>query len=301
MHPPCAGTRLVLILTRPLAIALAALLALGACAGSEEDPSDDARPLVVASFAPLAEAAREIAGNLARVEDLTPPGAEPHDVELTTAQLDRLHDANVVIYLGGGFQPAVEEAVKRAEGRVVDLMPAHAGADPHIWLDPLLMSEVARSIWAALAETDPDNARTYQRNVTTYGAALAGLDEEYARGLANCERKVIVTAHDSFGHLAKRYGLRQHALAGMSPEAEPEPRRLAELADLVRREGLTTVFYESSVSPAAGRTLAREAGVTAEVLDPIETLTREQRSRGDTYLTLMRRNLAALRKALGCR
>ncbi len=134
----------------------------------------------------------------------------------------------------------------------------------------------------------------------SYVTELVDLDEEYRAGLSDCQRTTIVTSHEAFGYLADAYGLTQVAISGLSPEAEPDPRRLAELRDLVEREGITTIFSEELVSPKVAETLADEAGVTVAVLNPIESLTDAQVEAGEDYVSIMRRNLETLREALGC-
>ena len=148
------------------------------------------------------------------------------------------------------------------------------GLDPHVWLDPTLMSRAAGEISRALVAADPAGAATYRRNLRRLRHDLAALDARYEQRLTGCERDLLVTSHEAFGYLADRYGLRQEGVAGISPDAEPDARRLAELADLARDEGVTTVFTESAVSPRIAETLAREAGgLRTEVLSPLETLT----------------------------
>ncbi len=281
-----------------------ALLGSAACAGSKPERVADGRFLVVAGFYPLAEVAREVGGDLVDVRDLTPAGAEPHDLELTTDQVDLVEDADLVLYLGGGFQPAVASAAKRAGGTRLDGLAGESGADPHVWLDPRGLSRIVERTRDALVDAldvDDERAATIRSNATEYLRELEGLDAEMASGLADCERRVIVTSHDAFGRLAARYDLEQIAIAGLAPEAEPDPRRLAELTDEIRDRDVTTVFSEALVSPEVAETLAREAGVRAAVLDPIEGLSDGRRRAGEDYLTVMRTNLAALRLALGCR
>ena len=111
---------------------------------------------------------------------------------------------------------------------------------------------------------------------------------------------MIVTAHEAFGHLAQRYGLRQEGVAGLSPDAEPDAQRIGQLTDLVKRDGVTTVFTEELVSPRIAKTLAREAGVRTETLNPLEGLTDRELRRGDDYVSVMDANLAKLHRALGC-
>lgn len=259
----------------------------------------------MASFYPLAEAAQQVGGGPVRVRNLTPPGAEPHDLELSASQVAEIQDADVVLVLGRGFQPAVERAAAGRRGTVelLSVLGPSAGdsRDPHVWLDPVLFSTVVDHVTSAVERIEPEQRTTVAANATRYKAELADLDGEYRAGLADCARREIVTAHDAFGRLASRYGLSQEAIAGVSPEIEPEPARLAELADLVRQRGVTTIFTESLVSPRVADALARETGARTEVLDPLESLSSKDIRAGATYLSVMRDNLAKLRTALGCR
>jgi zinc transport system substrate-binding protein len=159
-----------------------------------------------------------------------------------------------------------------------------------VWLDPVLFSQVVKRIGAVVHASPTPLVRELQQ-----------LDREYRRGLRNCARKDVVTSHAAFGYLARRYGLRQVAITGLTPEAEPTPQQLANVVRLVRRSHATTVFFERLVSPRLADTVAREVGAKTAVLDPIEGLTPDEQKQGDTYITLMRQNLAALRKALACR
>ncbi len=301
------------------------LLAAGCGDGDGEKAARaDGRPQVVAAFYPLFEAAQRVGGDRVDVFNLTPPGTEPHDLELTPRQVDRIEGADIVVFLGAGFQPGVEKVVQRSEGEAIDaleglsLMPGtheekeaggeraggeeHAGEDmdSHVWLDPDLLGRVAERVEAGLAEADPAGKAIYAKNAAAYRRELGLLDDEFGRRLTGCSRRVMVTAHAAFGYLARRYGLTQEAIAGLSPESEPHPRRLAELAEFVRSTGTTTVFTETLVSPRVAETLAREARVTTAVLNPIEGLTEDELKAGKTYAIVMRENLDTLVKALGC-
>jgi zinc transport system substrate-binding protein len=279
------------------AAALALLVAgCGAAAGS------NGRTSVVAGFYPLAYAAERVGGSRVDVTNLTPPGAEPHDIELTPQEVGRIQTADVVLYLSHGFQPAVEQAVGNADGKRLDALEGiglreGAGdesgkADPHVWLDPILYARVVKKIGAALGRP---------RRAATLAQRVLALDRVYRSGLANCERRDFVTSHAAFGYLAARYRLHQVPITGIDPESEPSPQHLQELIGLVRREHVATVFFERLVSPRLAETVARDAGAKTAVLDPIEGLTPSEQDRGFTYFTLMRQNLRELRAALGCR
>ena len=257
-----------------------------------------------------------VGGPVVAVTNLTPPGVEPHDLELDPEQVAEIAGADLVLYLGEGFQPAVQDAVDVvAEGEHVDLLqgigrarttsePGEPSAgdvvDPHVWLDPVLMRRIVDRIAETLGRLDPAHAAGFRNRADAFDADLAELDEEYRSGLSSCRRRVLVTSHAAFGYLADRYGLTQEPITGLSPEAEPDPERLAQLAADVQRTGTTTIFTETLVSPKVAQTLAREAGVTTAVLNPLEGLTQQQVQAGDDYLSVMRSNLAALRRGLDC-
>ena len=284
---------------RPVAFFLA-VLALAGCAGN--DPSSDRT--VVAAFYPLAWAADHVATDDVEIVNLTPPGAEPHDLELSAGDVERLREAEVVLYLRG-FMPALDDAVAEHEN-AVDLLAGEqsvivsqgdeaddgARLDPHVWLDPQRFAGIARRIATALGD-----ARAADELV----AKLERLDQEYRTGLADCERREIVTSHAAFGYLAAAYGLEQIALTGISPEAEPSPRALEELVEEVREHDATTVFFETLVSPRLAETVARETGAETAALDPVEGLSEDALDEGQDYLSVMRENLSVLRDALGCR
>jgi zinc transport system substrate-binding protein len=216
---------------------------------------------VVAAFYPLAFAAEQIGDTKVDVENLTPPGSEPHDIELTPGDVARIQRADVILYLSHGFQPAVEQAVGGAGGKRVDVLAGlglkrgvgdEAGtSDPHVWLDPVLFARVVKRIGAALG--DPARAKALAGRVLS-------LDGEYRSGLAHCPRRDFVTSHAAFGYLAARYGLHQIPITGIDPESEPSPQRLGRLIALVRREHVTTVFFERLVSPRLAETVAGDAG-----------------------------------------
>jgi zinc transport system substrate-binding protein len=283
--------------TRIVTIVAATVLAAAGAAGA------GARREVVASFYPLAYAAAEIGGGTVSVRNLTPAGAEPHDLELRPSDAVAIGRASVVLYLGRGFQPAVERAVESTHARGVDLLAGtplrqardeqgDLATDPHVWLDPVRYGEIAARIGRALGR--PGGAAAFR-------ARLQALDTAYRTGLAHCARRTIVTTHAAFGYLASRYGLVQLPLEGLTPEAEPTPKELAGLIRRVRASGATTVFFEKLVSSRLAETVARDAHVRTASLDPLEGLTADETARGATYFTVMRRNLATLRAALGCR
>jgi zinc transport system substrate-binding protein len=286
------------------ATALTAMLAGTAAVGCSGDTSND-RFTVVAAFYPLRFLAEQLAGDAADVVDLVKPGAEPHDLELTPDQVAKLVDADLVIYLRG-FQPAVDEAVEQQVDPakaldVTTVRPLLTGPDgqpdPHLWLDPTRYAGVAGAVAGRLTQADPGHRADHRTRADALTEDLAGLDGEYTVGLRDCERREIVVSHAAYGYLAVRYRLEQVAISGLSPEEEPTPQRLTQVADIAREHRATVVFFETLVSPKTAEALANEVGAEAKVLDPLEGLRRGSR---DDYFSVMRRNLAALGAALDC-
>lgn len=278
------------------ALALALLLA-GATACSATDAPDG--PRVLASFYPLEFVAERVGGDDVVVSSITPPGAEPHDLELSPAQVRAVGAADVVVVLSG-FQPAVDEAVAaRSPERLVDVATQadlDTADDPHFWLDPTLLAAVVDPVAEALADALPESAEAFATRAATLREDLAALDAELAAGLATCESRTIVTAHEAFGFLAARYDLEQIGIAGIDPEAEPSPARLRQVAAAIEGRGVTTIFTETLLNPKVAEVLATDLGLSTAVLDPLESLADPQ----EDYLSVMRENLAALRPALRC-
>ena len=302
-----------------LASTSAALAGCSAFSGDEGSADDDG-VRVATGFYPLQFVAERVGGDLVSVDNLTVPGQEPHDLELTIKETATLAQADLVVF-EQGFQPAVDDAVETsAVGAVVDaaevveLRPAeedpqqheehaeeeehdHGDLDPHFWQDPMLLADLGDEVASTLAEIDEDHADEYAANAADLRDDLERLNASYTGGLLDCERDTVVVSHDAFGYL-ERYGLHFEPIAGLSPDAEPTPSDLARLQQLIDEEGITTVFGERLAPPALADTLASDADVTTAVLDPVEGLTDE--TEDEDYLSLMAANLVALREANGC-
>ncbi|WP_329050374.1 metal ABC transporter substrate-binding protein [Streptomyces violaceus] len=318
---------------RLIPAAAAASLGLGsltACSSDSAATGNTEKFDVVASFYPMAFLAEQIGGDHANVTSLTEPGQEPHDLEISTQQRAQLEEADAALFLKG-LQPAVDEAVSQTgiktkidaaglttledhgstehehegegeEGHAEEKGHAeeeeHA-RDPHVWLDPVKYAEVAEGVGKAFEKADPDHAADYKKNTAALVKKLNGLNGEFENGLKDTKSKVFFTHHAAFGYLAERYGLTQEAISGLDPESEPSAARVKELQQEAKADGVTTVFYETLVSDKTAKTLAKDAKLKTDVLDPLEGIT--DKSRGDDYFQVMEANLKALRTALGAK
>ena len=170
--------------------------------------------------------------------------------------------------------------------------------DPHFWLDPLRLADVAEAIAGRLGEADPGGAELFSANAASLRSDLESLDGELRDGLASCENRDVVTSHNAFGYLADRYGLVQVGITGLTPEEEPTAADLSAVTEFVREHDVRTIYYETLVSPAIAETVADETGAATAVLDPIEGLSEDS---GDSdYFTVMRANLASLQAGQPC-
>ncbi|MFF7436798.1 metal ABC transporter solute-binding protein, Zn/Mn family [Streptomyces sp. NPDC008122] len=306
------------------------LVALSACGGSSDaaDRNGDGKLGVVASFYPMRFLAEQIGGGHVSVDTLTKPGVEPHDLELRPRQVVDLGTADVILYLKG-LQPAVDEAIAQSgvkntvDASTLTTMEEHgtetgghghaaeeagheghdhgseAGADPHIWLDPVKYAEVAKGVGAAFQKADPAHAADYEKNTAALVKKLGDLNTEFETGLKNTATKTFITTHSAFGYLAERYGLEQEGISGVDPESEPSPARIKQLQDIAEKDKVSTVFFETLASDKTAKTLAGDAGLKTDVLDPLEGIT--DKSKGHDYIEVMRSNLAALKTALGAK
>lgn len=291
---------------------------------ADRQAEQDDRIRIVVSFFPYGEFARAVAGDLATVSELVPSGVEPHDFEPTPRDIERMYQADVVIINGAGIDAWAEKVarelpehgvrvVRMAEN--VELLPGgeedHEEAspdeseeeehiyDPHFWLDPILAQDQVRAIAQAIGEADGKHRDFYQARAEVFIGELGRLDREYQDSLGQCRLRTIVTSHDAFAYLAKRYQLETVSIAGLSPEAEPSSQRLAEIARETSRLGVKFIFFETLSSPKLAETLAGELGIGTLVFDPIEGSPVVDGVRA-TYTGLMRSNLRNLESALEC-
>ncbi len=304
------------------ALLLLAVALLSGC-GSEEPASG--RINVAASFYPIEYMARRVGGDLVDVYNPVPPGAEPHDLELTPRDIERIQNSKVFLYLGHGFQPSIDRALDTVTGPAtiskdvsegVDLLPAEfatlmneagnvqelgAALDPHIWLDPVRAEKMVSNTEQALSQADPANKAAYSSNAEKLRGELSALDGEFKQGLTDCTRKELITSHAAFAYIAERYGLKQVPVSGMSPEAEPSPAQLKEIIAFAKEHDAKYIFFETLVDPKVAELIASEVGAQTLVLNPIEGLTTDQQKEGSDYFIIMRQNLANLKLALDCK
>ena len=277
----------------------------------------------MATVLPLREFAAAVAGDRGEAELLLPPGAGVHTWQPRPGDIGRLAACDLFVYIGANLEPWLPGLLKALPSGKVRALEVTAGLslleasaddehghgegpreqlDPHIWLDFELDARIVRKIGDELSRIDPAGRPEFTENADRLAVRLRELDVKFRDGLAACRgRDIVLAGHGAFGYLARRYGLVQTALYGLSPDAQPRPLDLMEAVDFCRRKGVRTIFFENSVSPDLSRTLAREIDGRVLVLHGGHNLTRDEQDRGVGFFELMEENLSVLREGLGCR
>lgn len=295
---------------------LSTILMTTGCASSTV--SSDGKLDVVTSFYPMYEFTKQVAGEHANVIALIPAGSEPHEWEPSAKDMKKVKEADVFIYNGiveGWTEQALQSAantkrvvVEASKG--IDLIQGlheeeeeeeegHShDLDPHVWLSPLLAQREVEAITQGLIAVDPTHKDDYRNNADRYIAKLKALDETFRDTLAKVKHKEFVTQHAAFGYLAKEYGLTQVPIAGLSPEEEPAPDKMADIIQFAKEKQVKTIFFETLVDPKVATTIAKEINAHTDVLNPLEGLTAEDKKNNLDYISVMTNNLQALKKAL---
>ncbi|GAC43060.1 metal ABC transporter substrate-binding protein [Paenibacillus popilliae] len=317
-----------------LALLACSLLLLSACANNDSgaEGAANGKVNVITSFYPIYYMASEIGGEHVQVTNLIPTGVEPHDWTPKSRDLQNVSNAQLLLVNGAGFEGwlsdfqkglAADSKVKTVEvSNGVTLLKAgeeeheeeayaegeqayedehghdHGDIDPHTWISPKSALIMVVNVKNALVDADPEHRADYEKNYEQLKAKLASIDEEYTSKLKSVAKRDLIVSHQAFGYLGRDYDLRQHAIMGISPDAEPRAQDLLNLSKLVQEKQLKYVFFEELVSDQLAQTLASEAKIDTLVLNPLEGLTQEQAAAGDNYLTLMARNLQNLLLAL---
>jgi zinc transport system substrate-binding protein len=285
--------------------------------------------VIYASFYPLYDFAFKIGGHRVEVVNMVPAGVEPHDWEPGPRLIADLHSADILVYNGFGFEPWVERIAAGLGNRPLlvdasdgitpitgyhhcnghdhdDCDPDHTDydhhydlPDPHVWLDPLLALQQGENILHALVTVDPANEQYYRSNFDLFRDKLERLDADYRNALTNLSRREFVVTHLSFDYLARRYGLVQLGISGLSPHSEPTAAQMKDIVDFVRSHNIRYIFKEPLASPRLVRTLAEESGAQILTINPLEGLSEEDLAGGKDYFSIMSENLEQLLIALG--
>lgn len=302
-----------------IVISLLALIGLTACKSNQAATGDKEKKLqIVATFYPVYDFTKNIVGDDGDVTLLMPAGSEPHDYEPSAKDMAKITEADAFVYHNENMETWVPSALKswqKDKPRIVEgtremlLLPGgeedhdhshedghHHELDPHTWLSPYRAIQEVTSIKNQLINLYPDKKAEFEANAKKYVTKLEALDKEYSDVLKTAKQKNFVTQHTAFSYLALDYGLNQVGISGINPDQEPDPSRIAELKHYVEDNEINYIYFENNNQGKAAKTLADETKVKLEVLNPLESLTQKQMDAGENYVSVMEKNLAALKK-----
>ncbi|MBZ4653042.1 MAG: transporter substrate-binding protein [Peptococcaceae bacterium] len=287
---------------------------------ANKGPQPPAKLTVYTSFYPMYDFTKKIGGDKVEVINIVPAGAQPHSFEPSTKLLAELTKAKLFIYNGAGMEHYIDKVKETLKGSPLILVEtssgldlikgehehgndheiehADTGFDPHTWVSPNNAIKQGEKILEALVQVDEANKDYYEKNYQQFKDELLKLDREYKETLAKCKKKEIVVSHDSFAYLARDYGLKQIPVMGLNADAEPAPGKLKEIVNIVKKNKINYIFFETLVSPKISETIARETKTQTLVLNDVGGLTEKDLQHGKDYFSIMRENLESLKTAL---
>ena len=259
--------------------------------------AEPAKLKVLTSFLPVYCFTVNVAGDLAQVDNLLPPGSSPHDFQLSPPDVRRFNQSDLLIVNGLGAEPWIDRLKRQgAKGKKIVIVSDGFSKDtnPHIWLDPILAAHAVTNILRALQAADAQNADAYATNARAFVRKLEALDQEFREALAGVKGAAIITYHDAFPHLARRYGLQIAGVVEETAEVSPGPRHLAKLRRMVQTQRVKALFTDAEHPQKLAEQLASDFGVR---LAPLYTLEHGELS-PTVYEEGMRKNLNVLRNTL---
>ncbi len=290
--------------------------------------SEDKRLKIVATLFPTYDFTRNIGRDTVEVSLLLPPGIESHSFEPRPGDIIRINSADIFIFTNKYMETWIDDILKGIDNK--DLLIVDSSndikfieekdghdhkhdhkkeknsrqitLDPHIWLDIRNAKKMVDNILAGLIKKDPLNRDFYINNAEVYKSKLDALDQEFYRGLSNCKKDIFVHAgHFAFGYLSERYKIRYiSAYKGVSPDSEPTPAMMRNIINIIKKYGLTYIFYEELMTPRLAEVISKETGVGLLKLHAIHNLSKDEFEKGETFISLMQQNLKNLRIGLQC-
>lgn len=301
-----------------LGVVVVLLMGLWGCSQKETTTQEQDGLTIVTSFYPMYAITKEISGEYNQVMMIR-SGAGIHSFEPSAADVAAIHDADIFIYHSRTLEPWAKRVndsskkdskvkmIEASEGITLDRVEGLEDIkveegidektlfDPHSWLDPELVALEAENIAEQLIALDSEHADTYRKNAQEFAEKARGLVTKYQPIFEQVPQKTFVTQHTAFSYLAKRFGLRQLGISGISPDLEPSPKRLKEIQDFVEEYHVKTIFVEPNVSTDIAQVIAEETGVQIALLDPLES----DPQNNLPFLTNLENNLQTLQNVLG--
>ncbi|WP_099159977.1 metal ABC transporter solute-binding protein, Zn/Mn family [Virgibacillus ndiopensis] len=293
-------------------------IVIAGCSSSTED--NNTGLTIYTSIYPIQYIAEQIGGDTLNVKSIYPPGVDAHTYEPTTKEMTSIASSDAFIYMGAGMEGFAESAADALQSENVELMELgkneelfhtekelseehaddghhHGDHDPHIWLDPLRMVDMAEMIKDKLIELNPDKTEQYTDNFVTLKDELVALDKQYQKTLQNKDNKEILVSHAAYGYWEERYGLDQIAISGLTSSDEPSQKELTQIIDETKELNINYVIFEQNGTDRISKVIQEQINAEALYIHNLSVLTDDDIKNEEDYLSLMKQNLKVLDKA----
>lgn len=306
-----------------ITILLLAIVTAG-CGSTSSDSNKDADLTVFTTIYPIQYAVERIGGEAVHVQSVYPPGVNAHTYKPTSKEMTTIAEADAFIYLGAGLEGFAETAANALDSQDVKMIElgkheelfhtdknhdedsehkdnqdghTHGSHDPHIWLDPTRMIDMAGLIKGKLIDMNPENKERYIENFSALKKDLLALDKQFKQTLQHKENKEILVSHAAYGYWEQRYGIEQIAISGLSSSDKPSQKELTHIIDLAKEHNLNYVIFEQNGSDHVSKVIQEQIGAEALHIHNLSVLTEEDINNGEDYISLMKHNLKVLDKA----
>ena len=317
---------------RLLSLLLAGVRLLGALCGCSVPAKQEEGLSVVATIFPQYDFARQVMGSSDDLTMLLRPGQEVHSYEPTSQDIIAIQNCDLFIYVGGESDAWIEDVLEGMDTSHMVILSLMDLVDPleedtdsvlenpeehdhedgeathlheeeydeHVWTSPKNAMLITQAICDALCDIDPSNAQIYRQNTAAYLEQLEELDQDFREVIGSASRDTLIFG-DRFPllYFVREYGLNYYAaFPGCASETEPSAATVARLIDLVREEQVPVVYQIELSNGNIARSIADSSGAKVETFYTCHNITRDDFNAGETYLSLMERNVNSLKEAL---
>lgn len=279
--------------------------------------ASESKPTVSVTTFALYDIVKNVAKDSVNIQNIVPFGVSLHTYEPTPKDIIKIQKSDILLFSGAGLEPWIKGFVTNTKSidisKVVSLRELdhdeherdhhhdHSGVDPHYWLDIDNMILATKKIRDELIALKPDAKDFYVKNSDAYIELLQSVDSEYKSALSSCRLDTIVVNHDAFSYLSLRYGFKTLPLSGLSPEAEPNAKKIIKLVEVIKATKVKVIFSENFVSDKAMKNIAKESNTKSDILQPMGNISASEANAGVSYTDIMRANLLKIKEALECR
>ncbi|MGE6628763.1 metal ABC transporter solute-binding protein, Zn/Mn family [Bacillus sp. NPDC077027] len=302
-------------------------IGLGACSSSTgtnaSKGKNDGKLKIYTTIFPIQDFTKKIGGSFVNATSVYPANADAHSFEPSSKTMVDMAEGDAFIYSGTGAEAFAEKTASTLKEQGVKTVNAakgitllsthdehaheeeddheghdHGDKDPHAWLDPVLAEQMAKNIKDTLVSLDPDHKKEYTKNYEKLKKELQSLDKNFKTTLDQAKHKEILVSHAAYGYWEKRYGIEQISVLGLSASEEPSQKQLENIVKQAEKHHIKYVIFENNVSSKVSDTIRSEIGAKSLTLKNLESITEEDTKSGESYVSLMKENLATLKTAL---